>query len=61
VARSVKLITENYGWASGGLLSAGVRFFGDRLSADVALATPLNSGGVFAFPIVNFVWRFEGG
>ena len=40
----------------GGILSGGVRFIGDRLSADVGLAVPLNVGALVAFPIVNFVY-----
>lgn len=51
----LKLITENYLFPSGtGLLSAGVRFMGERLSADLALATPVASGDFVAFPLVNF-------
>ena len=33
-----------------------VRFLGERLSADLALAMPLNEG--FVFPVVNFVYVF---
>ena len=59
VRRNLKLITENYVWRSGsGIVSGGVRFFGERLSADLALAVPLGSGELFAFPIVNFVYVF---
>lgn len=60
VGRHVKLVTENYVWQSGtGIISAGVRFFGDRLSADVALGMPVGEdGGGFAFPVVNFVYVF---
>jgi hypothetical protein len=62
VGRSVKLLTENYLRSSAGnaegLASAGVRFFGERLSADVGLATPLGTGTFFVFPLVNFVYVF---
>jgi hypothetical protein len=60
VGRRVKLVTENYVWQSGaGIVSAGVRFFGDRLSADVALGVPVGGdAGGFAFPVVNFVYLF---
>jgi hypothetical protein len=59
VRRNLKLITENYIWKGGkGIASAGVRFFGDRLSADLALGFPLGTGGVYAAPIVNFVYLF---
>lgn len=55
--RSLKVITENYVWEGGGLVSAGVRFIGERLSADVGLAVPLGVNFV-AVPVVNFVYVF---
>ena len=60
VGRHVKLVTENYVWQSGnGIVSAGVRFFGERLSADVALGVPVGADmDAFAFPVVNFVYVF---
>lgn len=59
LGRNIKAITENYLWEGGhGVLSAGVRFFGEQLSADLAIAVPIGAGGVFAFPIVNFVYVF---
>ena len=59
VHRSLKLITENYVWKNGdGILSGGVRFIGERLSADLALAVPIGAGDLFAFPVVNFVYVF---
>lgn len=42
----------------GGLASCGVRFIGDRLSADLGLVVPMATDGVIAFPVVDFVWRF---
>jgi hypothetical protein len=55
----MKLMTENYVWKNGnGVSSAGVRFFGDRLSADLAIAVPIGADGLFAFPVVNFVYVF---
>ncbi len=55
----IKLVTENYVFNGGGILSGGVRFIGDSLSADIGLAAPVGAGGgLFAFPIVNFVWKF---
>ncbi len=57
VHRNMKLITENYIWQDGGgILSGGIRFMGERLSADLALAIPI--GEAFAFPVVNFVYVF---
>ncbi|HJR61759.1 MAG TPA: hypothetical protein VJ813_20295 [Vicinamibacterales bacterium] len=59
VHRNVKLMTENYVWKNGdGILSGGVRFLGERLSADLALAMPIGVGEFFAFPVVNFVYVF---
>jgi hypothetical protein len=52
-------MTENYIWKGGeGILSGGVRFLGERLSADLALAIPVGIGELFAFPVVNFVYVF---
>ena len=59
VHRGVKLVTENYAFEGGGILSAGVRFMGERLSADLGLATPLGIDEMFVFPMVNFVWKFR--
>lgn len=60
VRRNIKLVTESYVWGSGnGVVSAGVRFFGERLSADLALASPVGDEfGGFVFPLVNFVYFF---
>ena len=59
VHRNLKVITENYIWKGGdGILSGGVRFLGERLSADLALAFPLGAGDLYAFPVVNFVYVF---
>jgi hypothetical protein len=59
VRRNLKLMSENYVWKGGnGVASAGVRFFGERLSADLALGIPLGINEFFVFPIVNFVYVF---
>jgi hypothetical protein len=59
ISRSMKLLTENYVWSGGeGLGSAGIRFFGERLSADVGVAFPIGTGSLFAFPVVNFLYVF---
>jgi hypothetical protein len=59
VSRHVKVMTENYVWKSGdGILSGGVRFLGERLSADLALAIPFGVSDFVAFPVVNFVYVF---
>lgn len=57
--RNFKLVSENYLWASGdGIVSVGFRFYGDRLSADLALAAPIGQIGGFVFPVANFVYLF---
>jgi hypothetical protein len=57
--RNVKWITENYLWSGGqGVTSGGFRFFGERLSADLALAIPIGAESFFVFPVVNFVYVF---
>lgn len=62
VAKGVKLITENYLIPTGEgehqvLLSAGPRFFGERLTADLGIAIAPTDGGGF-FPLVNFVYNW---
>lgn len=59
VRRNLKLISENYVFEGGGIVSAGVRFLTGRLSADLGLAAPLGVDEVFVFPMVNFVWTFQ--
>ncbi len=59
LSRSLKLLTENLVVPGEGLVySAGVRFFGERLSADAGLAG-ITEGGC-CLPIVNFVYSFGG-
>ncbi|HVH13457.1 MAG TPA: hypothetical protein VM759_10415 [Longimicrobium sp.] len=57
---AIKLITENHflpgAENASGITSGGVRFFGDRLSADFGIAIML--GEADWFPLVNFVYRF---
>ena len=58
-SRHLAFVTENYIWKGGqGIVTGGVRFFGERLSADVGLAVPLGAGERFALPVVNFVYLF---
>lgn len=60
IRQNMKFVTESYLWGSGtGIVSGGIRFFGERLSADLALATPVGDDtGGFVFPLVNFVYLF---
>jgi hypothetical protein len=58
-SRGLKLISENY-YASGvALLSGGVRFLGERFSADIGLGGAFSSDdSFFGLPILNVAWRF---
>jgi hypothetical protein len=62
--RSTKFITENYlipgaDGGEGAILSGGIRFFGERLSADLGVVTsPTNCSDGCWFPLVNFVYSF---
>jgi hypothetical protein len=59
LTNNIKVMTENYVWRGGtGIVSGGVRFFGERLSADLALAIPFGVDDFIAFPVVNFVYVF---
>lgn len=59
VSRRIKLVTENYAFKGGGFASGGVRFFGEKLSADFGLMVPLFSGEDFILlPIINIVRKF---
>lgn len=59
VGRRVKLLTENYVFNGGGIISGGIRFLGESLSADLGLFAPLSGfDGLVALPIANFVWKF---
>lgn len=58
VSRLIKIITENYVLDGGALISGGVRFMGERFSADVAMVAPVSADTFVAFPMVNFVWKF---
>lgn len=65
VSRRVKLLTENWlyfgGDGSGGIFTGGVRFIGDRLSADLGIGGLAGDGdGFCCFPLVNFVYNFGG-
>ena len=61
INRRMKLVTEN--WlplgSSSHFVSGGVRFIGERISADLGLGT-FSEGGC-CVPLVNFVWNFGGG
>jgi hypothetical protein len=59
VSRRVKLVTENYVFKGGGFASGGLRFFGEKLSADFGLVMPLFEDETFVvFPMINIVRKF---
>ncbi|HEX6163624.1 MAG TPA: hypothetical protein VFZ31_09675 [Vicinamibacterales bacterium] len=58
VSRRVKVVTENYAFKGGGFVSGGVRFFGEKLSADFGLVAPLFGDDLIIFPMINIVRKF---
>jgi hypothetical protein len=59
ISRRVQFITENWFWRGGyGIVSAGVRFSGEHMSADVGLGIPLGAETTVTIPLVNFTYRF---
>jgi hypothetical protein len=61
LSRRTKFITENYFMPgeSGSLISGGVRFFGERLSADFGIGAAFGGGdSACCLPLVNFVYSF---
>ena len=63
LTRRTKLLTENYFAAGqpGGVVSGGVRLFGERLSADFGLAALIGDyNSSCCLPLVNFVYSFGG-
>jgi hypothetical protein len=55
----IKWVTENYLWTGAeGIVSSGIRFYGERLSADVALFAPIGMDEFIVLPFVNVVWTF---
>ena len=58
MSRRIKFVTENYVFKGGGFASGGLRFFGEKLSADVGLVLPLFEDDTFVFPMINIVRKF---
>ncbi len=58
VAKGVKLVTENYVFKGGGIASGGIRFHGEKLSADIGLMMPLFENANVILPIINIVRKF---
>lgn len=61
ISRRVSLISENWFFSNGdetnGVISYGVRFLGENLSADLAWVTPLGEGNV-GIPWLGFAFKF---
>jgi hypothetical protein len=59
VRRNMKFISENYVTSTMDVVvSGGVRFFGERLSADLAFTMPVTTEFAGVLPVVNFVYLF---
>jgi hypothetical protein len=61
LSRRVKFVTENWlftGPGSDAFLSGGLRFIGDRISADIGVGGLAGSGTGCCVPLVNFVYNF---
>lgn len=58
VSRRIKLVTENYAFKGGGFASGGLRFFGEKLSADIGLVAPLFGDELIIVPMINIVRKF---
>ena len=58
VSKRIKLVTENYVFKGGGFASGGLRFFGEKLSADFGLVLPLAVDAFVIFPMINIVRKF---
>ncbi len=61
LSRRVKFVTENW-WFTGpesdAFVSGGLRFIGDRISADLGVGGLAGSGTGCCVPLVNFVYNF---
>jgi hypothetical protein len=58
VKRGMKVMTENYVFNGGAILTGGVRWLGEHFSADLALVVPTDGSWAIAFPLVNVVYSF---
>jgi hypothetical protein len=59
VTRGMKVMSENYIFNGGGILTGGVRWMGEHFSADLAMVVPTDGGTTIAFPLVNVVYSFS--
>lgn len=60
LTRRTKFVSENYLFPGfGGLASGGIRFFGERLSADFGIGAAFGGGDSgCCLPLVNFIYSF---
>ena len=59
ITRGMKILSENYIFNGGGILTGGVRWLGERFAADLALVVPTDGVSTVAFPLVNVVYSFS--
>jgi len=59
MTRGMKVLSENYIFNGGAILTGGVRWLGERFAADLALVVPTDGGTTVAFPLVNVVYSFS--
>ena len=59
VTRGMKILTENYIFSGGAVLSGGVRWLGERFAADLAWTVETDGGSTVGFPLVNVVYSFS--
>ena len=59
VTRGIKILTENYLFSGGVIITGGVRWLGERFSADLGVVVPTDWGSAVAFPLVNVVYSFS--
>jgi hypothetical protein len=59
MTRGIKILSENYIFNGGGILTGGVRWLGERFAADLALVVPTDGVTTVAFPLVNVVYSFS--
>lgn len=60
-APRISLVTENYllpGSDGFGLITGGIRFLGQDISVDLALARPITAGGGITLPLLGFMWKW---
>ena len=60
MTRRMKFVTENYIFKHGGFASGGVRFLGEKLSADIGFVVPFfaDLDEFIVLPMVNIVRKF---